>query len=149
VRPELPVRLRIPQIGVDTTFEYVGLTTEGAMDAPKGPDHVAWFNLGPRPGETGSAIVAGHYGWKNSIPAVFDNLGKLQKGDKFSIQDKQGVITTFAVQEVRAFGEHDDASSVFGSRDDGAHLNLITCGGIWNATTKSYSNRLVVFSDKE
>ena len=59
-----PVRLRIPSINVDAPVEYVGLTPDGAMDVPKERANVAWFNLGPRPGENGSAVVAGHYGWE-------------------------------------------------------------------------------------
>lgn len=145
----LPVRLKIPTINVDAAFEYVGLTQDGAMGVPKGPGEVAWFNLGPRPGAMGSAVIAGHWGWKNGIPAVFDNLSRLHKGDKISVEDDQGVITTFIVREMRTFGERADASDVFGSDDQKAHVNLITCEGIWNKTAKSYSNRLVVFADME
>jgi hypothetical protein len=29
------------------------------------------------------------------------------------------------------------------------HLNLITCGGVWDKVGKSYSNRIVVFADME
>jgi len=32
------------------------------MDLPKERANVAWFNLGPRPGENDSAVIAGHYG---------------------------------------------------------------------------------------
>lgn len=145
----LPTRLKIPKIQVDAAFEYVGLTLEGAMDVPGGPLRAAWFNLGPRPGEIGSAVISGHYGWKNNIPAVFDNLNKLKKGDKIYIKDKGGVTNTFVVNELKTYGENDDASRVFNSSDGRAHLNLITCQGIWNKNKKSYSERLVVFTDKE
>ncbi|RJQ23141.1 class F sortase [Candidatus Parcubacteria bacterium] len=144
-----PVRLIISKIKVDAVVIYVGMTSQGAMDAPKGPNEVAWFNLGPRPGEIGSAVISGHYGWKNNIPAVFDNLNKLQKGDKLSIKDEKDTLTTFVVREIRILGENDDASPVFGSSDNGAHLNLITCGGVWDKTKKSYSKRLILFTDKE
>lgn len=145
----LPVRLEIPVIGVDSAVIPVGLTPDGAMDVPKGPAEVAWFNLGPHPGENGSAVIAGHYGWKNGIPAVFDNLSKLHKGDKVYVVDKNGATTTFVVRKVRTFGENEDASAVFGSSDGKAHLNLVTCEGVWNAAKKSYSDRLIVFTDKE
>lgn len=144
-----PIRLRIPKINIDAAVEHVGLTSHGTMDVPKGPADVAWFDLGPRPGEDGNAVIAGHEGWKNGIPAVFDNLYKLQKGDELYVEDEKGAITTFVVREVRMYGENEDASVVFGSSDGKAHLNLITCEGIWNAAQKSYSNRLVVFTDKE
>jgi LPXTG-site transpeptidase (sortase) family protein len=145
----LPVHLKIPGITVDTTIEYIGVTPEGDMGAPKGPTGVAWFNLGPRPGELGSAVISGHYGWKNGIAAVFDNLHKLQKGDKLYIEDEKGTITTFVVRELRRYGENENASDVFNSNDGKAHLNLVTCEGVWNKSSKSYSKRLVVFTDKE
>jgi LPXTG-site transpeptidase (sortase) family protein len=145
----LPVRLKIPKINVDASFEYLGLTSDGAMDVPKGPDNVAWFNLGPRPGEVGSSVIAGHYGWKNNIPAVFDYLNTLQKGDKIYVIDDKGASTTFVVTEIGIYDQNGDAANVFGSNDGKAHLNLITCEGVWNVALKNRPSRLVVFTDKE
>jgi LPXTG-site transpeptidase (sortase) family protein len=145
----LPIRLTIPRLNVDAAIEDVGLTSQGAMDVPKGPADVAWFDLGSRPGEKGSAVIAGHEGWKDGIPAVFDNLHELQKGDELYVRDENGAIIAFVVREVRTYDQNGDSSDVFNSSDGRAHLNLITCGGIWNATQKSYSNRLVVFTDEE
>lgn len=144
----LPTRLIIPRINVSASVEYVGLTADGAMAVPKGPSDVAWFSLGVRPGEKGSAVIAGHEGWKNDIPAVFDDLSKLQKGDEVYVEDETGATATFVVRDIRTYGENGNASDVFISNDGKAHLNLITCEGIWNAAKKSYSNRLVVFTDK-
>jgi LPXTG-site transpeptidase (sortase) family protein len=144
-----PIRLTIPKIKVNAIVKYVGVTPQGAMDVPKGPTEVAWLNLGPRPGEVGSAVISGHYGWKNNIPAVFDNLNKLQKGDKIHVRDEKGVSITFVVRELKTFGENQDATIIFTSTDGKSHLNLITCKGIWNKNKKSYSNRLIVFADKE
>ncbi len=145
----LPIHLKIPSINVDASFEYVGLTPEGAMGVPKERSNIAWFELGPRPGEKGSAVIAGHYGWKNGKGSAFDNLYKLHKGDTLYIENEKGEITTFVVRESRRYDPEADASSVFGSNDGLAHLNLITCEGVWDAVSKSYSQRLVVFTDKE
>jgi len=145
----LPIRFKIPTLNVDAAIEYVGVTPSGAMDVPKGPQDVAWFQFGPRPGEIGSAVIAGHYGWKNGIPAVFDELSKLRKGDKVFVEDANGMIITFVVRESRLLGENENASDVFDSNDGKAHLNLITCEGVWNEVTKSYSERLVVFTDEQ
>ena len=145
----LPVRLKIPKISVNATVEYVGLTPDKAMDVPQGPDNVAWFYLGPRPGENGTAVIDGHFGWKNKIPAVFDDLYKLQKGDKIFVEDEKGITTTFIVRESRKYDSNADASNVFISNDGLSHLNLISCTGVWNPIEKSRANRLVVFADKE
>ena len=145
----LPVRLKIPSIKVDAAIGRVGLTPDGAMDVPKNPDEVAWFEPGKRPGENGSAVIAGHYGWKNGKAAAFDDLSQLRKGDKAYVEDDKGATISFVVRESRNYDPKADASDVFGSNDGKPHLNLITCEGAWNEAEKSYSNRLVVFTDKE
>lgn len=145
----LPMRLKIPKINVDSAFEYVGLTSDGAMDVPKSQDNVAWLELGQRPGENGSAVIAGHYGWKNKEASVFDNLHKLRKGDKLYVEDDKGGIVSFVVRESRRYDPKADASGVFSSNDGKSHLNLVTCEGDWDEVSQSYSKRLVVFTDKE
>lgn len=37
---------------------------------------------------------------------------------------------------------------IFTSKDGKAHLNLITCGGVWNKLTKHYPDRLVIFTER-
>jgi LPXTG-site transpeptidase (sortase) family protein len=145
----IPVFLVIPKINVNAAIVPVGLTSDGAMGVPTGPTGTTWFELGPRPGEAGSAVIAGHEGWKDGIAAVFDNLYKLQVGDQVYVQDEQGTTTAFVVRSIGTYGQNGDASDVFSSSDGKAHLNLITCEGTWNAAEKSYSNRLVVFTDQE
>jgi len=144
----LPTRLKIPKIKADSLIESVGLTSLGAIDSPLGPKNAGWFNLGIIPGENGSAIIDGHSGWKNGIPAVFDSLYKLKKGDKIYVENGKGVTTTFIVREIKNYDPNADAEDVFSSNDNKAHLNLITCGGTWDNTAKTHSKRLVVFTDK-
>lgn len=145
----LPARLKIPKIEVDAVFEHVGLTVAGVMAAPKSPANVAWLSAGPRPGERGSVVVNGHFGWRDGIPAVFDDLHKLAVGDKIYVVDNTGATTTFVVHSLKTYGEGEEAFGVFNSIDGKAHLNLITCQGKWNAVEQRYSDRLVVFADRE
>jgi LPXTG-site transpeptidase (sortase) family protein len=149
LRSSLPVRLKIPVINVDSVVEYTGFASNGIMDVPKNPDDAAWFKFGPRPGENGSAVMAGHYGWNSGRAAAFDNLYKLRKGDKLYIEDDKGSVISFVVRETRRYGPGGDDSYVFSSSDGKSHLNLITCEGDWDKVSKSYSERLVIFADKE
>jgi LPXTG-site transpeptidase (sortase) family protein len=144
----IPARLIIPAINIDTTIAPAGLV-DGAMGVPVGPTSTTWFDLGPRPGQIGSAVIAGHEGWKDGIFAIFDNLHELRPGDEIYVVDDQGATTTFVVQTLQLYSQNANASSVFTSNDGLAHLNLITCEGTWNAAEKSYSDRLVVFANKE
>ncbi len=144
----LPILLSIPKLALTAPIEHVGLMSDGTLEVPVGPSNVAWFNAGPRPGEEGSAVIDGHFGWKDSIPAAFDQLHALVKGDMIYVTDDNGFTTVFVVRELRLYGEHEDASIVFNSKDAKAHLNLITCAGAWDRGRKSYSERLIVFADK-
>jgi LPXTG-site transpeptidase (sortase) family protein len=121
------------------------------MEIPGNVVDVGWFTGSARPGEKGVAVVTGHVaqirGGVLTKPGVFKNLNVLQTGDKLYVTNDKGITTTFLVRESRLYDPSADATSVFTSKDNGAHLNLITCEGTWNATRQSYSQRLVVFAD--
>jgi LPXTG-site transpeptidase (sortase) family protein len=146
--PGLPVHLKIPGINVDSAIESVSLTPEGAVGIPKDPDNAAWYNLGPIPGNIGSAVMSGHVNWYYGAKGVFENLNKLKPGDKIEVLDDKGSTISFVVRESRSYDAAADATDVFYSKDGKAHLNLITCEGVWNKLAKQYSKRLVVFADR-
>jgi len=144
----LPMRLEIPSIRLSARIESVGLTPQGDVGVPKGPVDVAWFNLSPRPGDKGSAVISGHYGWKDGIAAAFDSLSALRIGDELYVVNGKGATTTFIVRAIRSYDQNANAPEVFSSTDGKAHLNLITCEGIWSGLLQSYAKRLVVFTDR-
>lgn len=144
--PGLPMRLIIPSINVNAKIIYMGLDSKGAVGVPSGPYDVSWFNLGPRPGAKGSAIISGHYGpWLSGAVSVFNNLHKLKNGDKIYVKDDKGSVITFAVKEIRTYNPNDSPSEVF-NKNDGIYLNLITCAGDWIQSQKAYNKRLVIFT---
>jgi len=142
----IPIRLKIPSIQVDLVIEKVGLTSDGAMGVPKDYQNVGWFSLGVRPGSKGSSVIGGHSGYKTSKVA-FGDLEKLQTGDMVYVEDDTKKSSVFIVRESRVYDAEAYAPDVFRSIDGGAHLNLVTCVGIWDKVKKSYSKRLVVFTD--
>lgn len=147
----LPVRLIIPTLNIDAGFQDTGLKPDGTMEVPSTIYVAGWFTGSVRPGEKGVAIVTGHVaqirGGVVTKPGVFSNLYEIHMGDKLSIVDDKGKAINFVVREVRNYDPTADATDVFTSNDGGAHLNLITCEGTWNAAQVSYTQRLVVFTD--
>lgn len=143
--PELPVRLIIPAISVNAGIQSVGITPKGEMGVPDNTVDVGWFDLGPQPGQTGSAVIAGHVDGENSEVGAFTNLYKLKGGDKLYVETNKGASIAFIVRESRTYNPG-YADEVF-SRSDGTHLNLITCDGVWDGVKKSYNKRLVIFTD--
>jgi len=144
----LPVRLQIPVIGVDSAIEDATITPDGRMDVPAGSVNVAWFALGPHPGQVGSAVIGGHYGIENGVPFVFYNLDKVKVGDKVYIVDDKNNTLAFVVKRIASFDRNADATPVFTSQDGLAHLNIITCEGVWNQVNGNYPQRLVLFTDQ-
>ena len=142
----LPVRLTIPRLDVDAAVEKVGLTPDGAMGVPSSPGTVAWFKLGPRPGDKGSAVIDGHSGYASGAAAVFDDLPSLRKGDLLFVEDAKGALVRFVVRRSHLYDRDANAGDVFG-RKDGRHLNLVTCTGAWDAAAGTHAQRLIVFTD--
>ena len=147
VTADIPLHIEIGNIAVAAAINPVGLTADGDMDIENDPTLTAWYQLGPKPGEVGSAVIAGHYGWKDGVPSVFNDLNKLVVGDVVSVQDQTGTNRSFRVTRMANYAPEQDATSVFTSSDGRAHLNLITCQGEWSGVLNTYSERLVVFTD--
>lgn len=140
-----PIRLKIPAINVNAIIQYVGVTPQGMMEAPSNTVDVGWLKLGSRPGEKGSAVIDGHFDGENGDSGVFANLHKLKQGDKLYVQDDKGTSIAFAVRKSHIL-DPGYADYVFSS-NNGIHLNLITCDGIWDGVKKNYSKRLVILAD--
>jgi len=146
VNSGLPIRIKIPKLSVDAAVQNVGVTTEGKMDVPSNSVDVGWFKFGPRPGEIGNAVIAGHFDGENGTSGVFDKLHLLRPGDKIHIENDKGRTTSFIVQVARTYDSAEDVPDVFG-QNVGNRLNLITCDGVWVEAQKSYTKRLVIYAD--
>ncbi|MCK5122725.1 MAG: sortase [Candidatus Pacebacteria bacterium] len=144
---ELPQKLEIPKLGINTRIQDVGLDANQKMKTPSNNTDVAWFNLGPKPGEIGSAVIVGHLDTKSSQPAVFWDLHKLKAGDDVFVIDGENNKKRFQVIFSEKYGtETAPMEKIFGA-DDGIYLNLITCGGVWDKAKNNYSERVVVFTE--
>jgi sortase A len=144
---KLPKRLFIPKLGVSADVEYVGMDEKGRMDVPKNDDNVAWYEPGYKPGIKGNAVMAGHLDRSTGAPAVFYRLDTLEKGDIIRVEEADGSELEFSVTKKAVYP---DASfplvEVFGPAPD-ERLNLITCEGSFNRTSRNYSHRTVIYAE--
>lgn len=141
----LPSRLHIPKLNIDVPIEMVGLDSQNRMDVPKDYNQVGWYKYGPKPGETGQAVIAGHLDTPEG-PAVFAHLNQLKVDDEIFVYDQDGRQFSF---KVSSFDTYPDASfpiqKVFGTSSS-PQLNLITCEGVFDRQSKNYSLRRVIYS---
>ncbi|MFE0804555.1 class F sortase [Streptomyces sp. NPDC058812] len=144
--PSPPDRVRIPAIGVDAPMTGLGLTPSGSLDVPPAEEEnlAGWYEAGTTPGETGTAIVAGHVDNAEG-PAVFYRLGALEKGATIEVDRRDGGVAVFTVDAVEAYAAKDfPDQKVYGAADR-PELRVITCGGDYSRST-GYQGNVVVFA---
>lgn len=144
--PSPPDRIRIPSLRVDAPLMGLGLTRTGSLDVPPAErkNLAGWYEAGTTPGETGTAIVAGHVDNADG-PAVFYRLGALRKGGSIEVERRDGGTALFTVDAVEVY----DAKAFPDEKVYGAasrpELRVITCGGGYSRTT-GYRGNVVVFA---
>ncbi|MGW4562785.1 class F sortase [Streptomyces sp. NPDC004561] len=144
--PSPPLRIRIPSIRVNAPLMGLALTRSGSLDVPPAKDKnlAGWYEAGTTPGETGTAIVAGHVD-NTEGPAVFYDLGALKRGTRIEIDRRDGTVAEFTVDAVEVYSARDfPDEKVYGA----AHrpeLRVITCGGGYSKAT-GYQGNVVVFA---
>ena len=140
-----PARVGIPAIGVDSPLAEIGVDGSGALVPPADFSEVGWFAAGPAPGETGPAVLAGHVD-DRSGPAVFYRLEELTAGDQVMVTGSDGQLVTFTVTRVAAYPKDDFATAEVYGPTTGPELRLITCGGTFDRSRRSYQDNVVVYA---
>jgi hypothetical protein len=139
-----PTRLRVRAIGVDTPLETLRLGTGGELQPPRTNDRAGWYADGTAPGDVGPAVLAGHVDSKRG-PAVFYRLREITAGDKIEVtrgaRTVTFTVTSTAWYPKKAF----PTEQVYGPTPD-RQLRLITCGGVFDRTLRSYRDNLVVYA---
>jgi LPXTG-site transpeptidase (sortase) family protein len=141
----VPVALTIPAIGVQTTLVDLGLTPSGTLQVPASTAVAGWYTGSPRPGATGSAVIAGHID-SHLGPGVFFYLSHLRRGDRVYVRRADGALVVFSVTAVQMYQKDDfPTKAVYGPTPD-PELRLITCGGTFDYETRSYLSNTVVYA---
>ena len=143
-----PVRLIIPAIAINAPVEGIGTQSNGDLATPaQNPwEDVGWYNLGPHPGERGSAVIDGHLDRPGGYPAVFWRLRDLHVGDEVLVKNNSGKTLRFQVTRIALYAPQDaPIQDIFGNWG-GTYLNLITCAGDWIPSQHQTNLRLVVYT---
>ncbi|MET7675465.1 class F sortase [Streptomyces seoulensis] len=142
----VPVRLRIPGIGVDTPVMRLGLAQDGTVQVPPitAHDQAGWYQGSPTPGRTGPSVILGHVTVGAYGDGVFRRLDRLRRGDEITVRLENGTSAEFAVTSVRTVAKAEfPTKAVYG--DVGRpELRLITCGG--PRTGDGYRDNVIVFA---
>jgi sortase (surface protein transpeptidase) len=141
--------LSIPDIGVQSVLNPLGVDADGGLEVPaRGPhyDEAAWFTGSPRPGETGPAVLMGHVNGRGGTPSVFFRLAELGGGDPVTVSRTDGTTATFEVYRTEQYPKDEFPTTAVYGDTAGSELRLITCAGSWDAAVGHYRDNVVVYA---
>ena len=142
-----PVRIEIPRIHVASSLDRLGRAPDGTVEVP-GPDRwevPGWYELGPRPGELGSAVILGHVDSKRG-PAAFFRLRELRRGDEIAVTRADGSSVRFVVQRTEQYDKQRFPTDEVYYPTLTSALRLVTCGGEFDYSTGHYRSNIIVFA---
>jgi sortase (surface protein transpeptidase) len=140
-----PVELIIPAIGVRAALIRLGITAAGALQVPSATTVAGWYAGSPRPGEIGSSVIAGHVD-SYLGPGVFFRLVRLRPPERIYVRRADGTLAVFRVTAVRTYlKDRFPTAAVYGPVPD-AQLRLVTCGGMFDSSLRSYLSNVVVYA---
>jgi endo-1,4-beta-D-glucanase Y/sortase (surface protein transpeptidase) len=143
----VPVRVQIPDIGVDSGLESLSRDSSGWIQPPVKWASAGWYQDGVVPGDTGPAVIAGHID-SNSGPAVFYHLSSLRPGAKIMVTRSDQSVVTYAVDSaIQVPKRQFPTDQVYGPTPT-PQLRLITCGGIFDDAYGHYLDNVVVFASE-
>jgi len=137
-----PIQIQFKDKVLDV--EEIGVEDGGFLAVPLTWQTAGWYKEGAKPGEEGNVIIDGHYDTNTGAPGAFWELKDLQVGDRVLLTDKLGRVFAYSVNAKSFISITDpERSKVFASGKDRV-LTLITCGGVWDYGSNTYSKRLVI-----
>lgn len=141
-----PVGLTIGAIGVRAPIVPVGVEAGSShVQVPSDVHVVGWYRFGPPPGAGGSAVLLGHVDSWTQGPGVFFRLRDLEPADVIRVTFANGSESPFQVVARRSYPKSGLPSKLFERRGPSI-LALVTCGGSFDKSTRSYSDNIVVFA---
>jgi len=141
----IPDRLQVPALGLSVALSGLGVNADGSVQVPTTSQQAGWFDLGPTPGQVGSAVILGHVDSYQG-PGVFFQLRTLAPGDLVDVDLTDGVTAQFVVNSVAEYSKQQfPAQRVYASHGSSA-LQLVTCGGTFDPQTGHYLSNVVVYT---
>jgi sortase (surface protein transpeptidase) len=142
----VPVTVQISAIGLQAPVVPVGVAVgTRQMEVPQDVRTVGWYRFGPAPGQPGSAVLIGHVDSRSQGLGAFFGLRGLREGMTIRVGLTDGTALRFRVVARRHYGKADLPGALF-ARAGNPMLALITCGGTFNTSTRTYSDNVVVYA---
>jgi sortase family protein len=142
--PVRPVAMSIPALSVTGPLEeLVADPMTGELAAPTDPSRAGWYAAGVVPGDLGPAVIGGHVDARRG-PGVFFRLRTLRPGDLVDVTRSDGRTVRFSVIAVALYPKDKFPTEAVYGPTSGPELRLVTCGGAFDRSARSYDDNVVV-----
>lgn len=148
VSPDMPKTISIPKLNVLARVRQLEVKGDGSLDAPHNVHDAGWYKDSTKPGSPGGAsLIDGHVSGPTQ-KGVFYRIETLQKGDIVTIERGDGTKLEYGVIKTEVVKANEvDMSKLLVPVTAGKHgLNLITCTGKFDSSTKTYEDRALVYT---
>jgi hypothetical protein len=140
-----PGWLDLPTLGVRAHVQHV-VPTDGALGVPDNPAEVGWWTGSvPAGSSAGSTVIDGHVDSAVTGPGALFHLTELAAGDPILVTASSGLVVRYRVSGRRVYLKHQGLPAELFATTGPPRLVLITCGGPFNSTARSYEDNIVIF----
>ncbi|MBP2322770.1 LPXTG-site transpeptidase (sortase) family protein [Kibdelosporangium banguiense] len=143
----VPTEISIPKIGAKSSLIPLGLNADETIQVPSvdQPMQAGWYEKASTPGEAGPAVILGHVDGHKK-PGIFFRLKEMAAGDEVLVSRQDGSTARFKVTRVEQISKKDFPTDAVYGDTVSPELRLITCGGVFDHTAKSYKDNIIVFA---
>ena len=150
----VPARLVIPALGVNASFQSIGVDASAPSDAqgrkplgnPSDRTQAGWYSAGPRPGSgTGTVIANGHTYHDGSAIFKESFASTVATGQRIDVVQVNGTVCSYQVQQVWRDVSKSDYPTIVSSQglydfSGPERLFLATCGGPFDPSGQNYDH---------
>lgn len=136
----------VPGLKVDAPITQVGVDSQGQLEVPNDGDVVGWYRWSAAPGKPGNTVLAGHVDTRADGPGALFDLGHVKAGDRVRLQLSDGSARDYEVTSLQTYRKQELPGDDVFARQGPSQLVVVTCGGSFNRSTRSYDSNVVVIA---
>lgn len=124
----------------------LGLAADGTVEVPSvaEADRIGWYTKGVTPGETGPAVLIGHFDTARG-PAVLKDVARVRTGEQITVSRADGTTAVFRVRELEQVDKKEFPTAKVYGNTDRPELRVITCGG--DITDGHRPDNIILYAD--
>jgi hypothetical protein len=143
-----PVRIVVPDVGIDMAVDPVGVRDDGEMEIPEDADRAGWYRFGPAPADpAGATVMAAHVDSVQTGIGQFAKLRDVAVGASVTVTGADGTAHEYRVVTVEKIPKDGAPVDQWFDRSGAPRLVLVTCGGTFRRDIGHYTDNVVVTAE--